>query len=93
MARAVEQAGDEDDELPSVDDEYQGLGKNARESSSNRRYEALSRDVSARKVVPTSATPGKRVERDTQHSVDKDGKQQQRIIGTAYAAVRKDGGS
>lgn len=30
-ANAVDQDGEEDDELPSVDDEYQGLGKNIRE--------------------------------------------------------------
>lgn len=91
--KAVEpQDGEEDDELPSVDDEYQGLGKNVRERQ-HQNYEALQRDVSARKVLPsTSDSPGTRPERRNPQATAKDQRpSQQRIVSAAYAGAGTDG--
>ena len=91
-SKAAEQDADEDEELPSVDDEYQGLGRNIRERQ-HQNYEALQRDVSARKVLPTADSPGNRASRSNQSQAQKDQRQQQRIVNPAYAGVGNEGES
>ena len=58
MNQAAEQDADDDEELPSVDDEYQGLGKNIQERQ-QQNYEALQRDVSAKKIPGADSPTGR----------------------------------
>lgn len=89
---AADQDGEDDEELPSVDDEYQGLGKNIRERQ-NQNYEALRRDVSAKKVAPaTGRTDGDSDQVNPRYDAVEPSKQQ-RIVHAAYAGSRTDGES